>query len=150
METQARVSDPGTTWVVEDVARLATGIRLRAVEMVAPHGFGYLGQALSAAEQVAAFFGHARPGLDRLVCSPGHYVIGPFAAAVELGLLDESAIGRYGQDGSAIEAIGTENSPVFDYTCGSPGHGLSAAVRFALGRRLHRRPTPPTALLTAR
>ena len=48
------VSTPGTHWTVDDPARLATLIRLRAVRMVAPHGFGYLGQALSSAEQVAA------------------------------------------------------------------------------------------------
>ena len=71
--------------------------------------------------------------MDRLVCSPGHYIIGPFAAAAELGLIDVSG---YGQNGSAFEAIGTERSPVVDYTCGSLGQGLSAAVGFALADRL--------------
>ena len=62
--------------------RLATAIRLRAVAMVAPQGFGYLGQALSAAEQYAAVYGAAyRRGTDRVVCSPGHYVIAAYAAA---------------------------------------------------------------------
>ena len=130
------VSDPGTHWTVTDPARLATAIRLRAVRMVKPQGFGYLGQALSSAEQVAALFAVMRPGLDRLVCSPGHYVIGIFAAAAELGILDEEAAQSYGQDGSPVEAIGTERSPVADYVCGSLGQGLSAAAGFALSDRL--------------
>lgn len=104
--------------------------------MVAPQGFGYLGQALSSAEQVAALFTVMRPGRDRLVCSPGHYVIGIFAAAAELGLLDEAAVSAYGQNGSPVEAIGTERSPVADYVCGSLGQGLSAAAGFALSDRL--------------
>ena len=122
-----------------DPARLATMIRLRAVRMVAPHGFGYLGQALSSAEQVAALFTVMRPGHDRLVCSPGHYVIGIFAAAAELGLLSETEAATYGQDGSPVEAIGTERSPVADYVCGSLGQGLSAAAGFALSDRLKTR-----------
>jgi transketolase len=132
----ARVSDPGTHWTVADPARLAAAIRLRAVRMVRPQGFGYLGQALSSAEQVAALFAVMRPGRDRLVCSPGHYVIGIFAAAAELGLLAEEAADAYGQDGSPVEAIGTERSPVADYVCGSLGQGLSAAAGFALSDRL--------------
>ena len=136
MSAMAHVSVPGTQWAVPDLRELALRIRLRAVRMVAPQGFGYLGQALSSAEQVAAVFAAARPGLDRLVCSPGHYVIGPFAAAAELGLLDEEAVAGYGQNGSPVEAIGTERSPVFDYTCGSLGQGLSAALGFALSDRL--------------
>ena len=131
-----RVSDPGTYWDVTDPARLATMIRLRALRMVAPHGFGYLGQALSSAEQVAALFTAMRPGRDRLVCSPSHYVIGFFAAAAELGILSEDEADTYGQDGSFVEAIGTERSPVMDYTCGSLGQGLSAAAGFALSDRL--------------
>jgi len=117
---------------VPDPRELALRIRLRAVRMVAPQGFGYLGQALSSAEQVAAVFASARPGVDRIVCSPGHYIIGPFAAAAELGLVDVSG---YGQNGSAFEAIGTERSPVVDYTCGSLGQGVSAALGFALADR---------------
>jgi len=136
MPATPRVSDPGTAWAVPDPRELALRIRLRAVRMVAPHGFGYLGQALSSAEQVAAVFATARPGVDRIVCSPGHYIIGPFAAAAELGLIDLSG---YGQNGSAFEAIGTERSPVVDYTCGSLGQGLSAALGFALADRFRGR-----------
>ena len=134
-----RVSDPGTRWTAPDPARLATLIRLHAVRMVAPQGFGYLGQALSSAEEVAALFAVARPGLDRLVCSPGHYVIGFYAAAAETGLLPEEALASYGQDGSALEAIGSERTPVLDYVCGSLGQGLSAAAGFALSDRLRGR-----------
>ena len=126
---------------VDDLRRLATAIRLRAVRMVAPHGFGYLGQALSAAEQYAAVYGAAlRPGTDRVICSPAHYVIAAYAAAAETGLLDEAVLAGYGRDGSALEAIGTERSPVPDYTCGSLGQGLSAAAGFALADRLRARP----------
>ncbi len=124
-----------------ELHRLATAIRLRAVRMVAPQGFGYLGQALSAAEQYAAVYGAAlRPGTDRVVCSPAHYVVAAYAAAAETGLLDEALLAGYGQNGSALEAIGTERSPVPDYTCGSLGQGLSAAAGFALADRLLRRP----------
>jgi transketolase len=116
---------------------MATAIRLRAVRMVAPQGFGYLGQALSSAEQFAVLYGKAlRPGIDRLVVSPGHYVIAAFAAAAEMGLLSEADLAGYGRDGSPIEAIGTERTPLLDYTCGSLGQGLSAAAGFALSDRL--------------
>ena len=135
MSPTLHVSDSGTSWTVPDPRELALRIRLRAVRMVTPQGFGYLGQALSSAEQVAAVFACARPGVDRLVCSPGHYIIGPFAAAAELGLLAETTLSSYGHNGSPFEAIGTERSPVVDYTCGSLGQGLSAAVGFALADR---------------
>src|ERR1022692_3439067 len=94
----ARFSDPGRSWAVHDLPRLALTIRLRAVQMVALQGFGYLGQALSRAEQVAALFAVARPGTDRLVCSPGHYVIAFYAAASEVGLIPAEALSTYGQD----------------------------------------------------
>ena len=103
--------------------------------MVARQGFGYLGQALSSAEVVAALFAVARPGRDRVVCSPGHYVIAVYAAAAEVGLIPAETLASYGQDGSALEAIGTERSPVLDYVCGSLGQGLSAAAGFALADR---------------
>ena len=136
------------SWSVPDPQRLADRIRLRAVQMVAGPGFGYLGQALSAAEQVAALFAAARPGIDRVVCSPGHYVIALYAAAAETGLLPAGALASYGQDGSALEAIGTERSPVVDYVCGSLGQGLSAAAGFALSDRMRGRDARTFALVS--
>ena len=144
----ARFSDPGVTWTVPDLRKLALVIRLRAVQMVAPQGFGYLGQALSSAEQVAALFAVARPGTDRLVCSPGHYVIAFYAAASEVGLIPAQALATYGQDGSALETIGTERTPVLDYVCGSLGQGLSAAAGFAPSDRPRGRDARTYALLS--
>src|SRR5690348_12875366 len=101
--------------------------------MVAPHGFGYFGQALSSAELFACLYaGPYRPGHDRIVVSPGHYIISAFAAAPDCGLLDESELATYGHDDSRLEAIGTERSPVVDLTCGSLAQGLSGAIGFAL------------------
>ena len=137
MSVPNHISDPDVRWDRVEPAALATQIRLNAVRMIAPQGFGYLGQALSAAEQVAAFFTVATQGRDRLVCSPGHYIIAPLAAGVAVGLLGEDAITSYGQDGSAFEAIGTERTPLFDYTCGSLGQGLSGAAGLVLADRLH-------------
>ncbi len=121
-------------------ARYADVIRLRAVRMVAPHGFGYLGQALSSAELFATLYlRHYDPGRDSLVVSPGHYIIAAFAAAPEAGLLDEESLATYGFDDSALEAIGTERSPAVDLTGGSLGMGLSGAVGLALADRLQSR-----------
>ncbi|WP_372698680.1 transketolase [Arthrobacter sp. JSM 101049] len=112
--------------------RLAAQIRLEATRMIAPQGFGYLGQALSSAEQVAAAFAVLDWDRDRFICSPGHYIIVPYAAAAALGMLSREQLDSYGKNGSTLEAIGTESSPIVDYTCGSLGQGLSAAAGFAL------------------
>lgn len=121
----------------ERARALAAAIRLRAARMVARHGFGYLGQALSSAETFGVLAsGWWVPGRDQLVVSPGHYIISAYAIGAELGLLDEEELETYGDDGSRLEAIGTESSPVVDLTCGSLGQGLSGAVGLALASRL--------------
>jgi transketolase len=117
--------------------RLAARIRMRATNMVAIQGFGYLGQALSSAEIFAVLFGGAmRYGHDRFVLSPGHYVISLFAAAAETGLLDPAKLASYGKDGAELEAIGGERTPLADLVCGSLGQGLSGAIGFALAAQL--------------
>ena len=119
-----------------DASLLADRIRLRALQMVSPHGFGYLGQALSSAELVAVLSGVHRPGTDELVCSPGHYIVAFYALAFEQGALSASDLETYGHDGSKLEAIGTETSPAVDLTAGSLGQGLSGAVGLAMAHRL--------------
>jgi transketolase len=105
--------------------------------MVSIQGFGYLGQALSAAEQFAVLFGEViRHGRDRFVLSPGHYVIAFYAAAAEVGLLEREALAEYGNDGALLEAISTERTPGLDLTSGSLGQGVSGAIGLALGDRM--------------
>jgi len=128
---------PSAPLVAQDLRRLATRIRLNATHMVAIQGFGYLGQALSAAEIFAALFGGGvfRPGWDRFCLSPGHYVIVPYAAAAEVGLIDPRELEFYGLDGALLEAISTERTPLMDVACGSLGQVLSGAIGFALASR---------------
>jgi transketolase len=122
---------------IREIERAADLLRLRAVRMVAPHGFGYLGQVLSSAELMAVVFAEGfRPGVDELVISPGHYIIVAYAAGPELGLLNEEQLESYGRDGSSLEAIGTESSPVASITGGSLGQGLSSAAGLALAAQL--------------
>ena len=134
---KAQLGWVGASAPPREVARVADRIRLRAVRMVAPHGLGYLGQALSSAELFAALYtGRFQPDRDELVVSPGHYMIAAFAAAAEAGLLDESELATYGFEDSSLEAIGTERSPAVDLVSGSLGQGLSGAIGLALSRRL--------------
>lgn len=121
-----------------DLQRLAAQIRLDATRMVAIQGFGYLGQALSSAEIFATLFGGGliRIGWDRFVLSPAHYVIALYAVAAETGLIDRAELESYGKDGSRLEAIGTERTPIVDLVCGSLGQGLSGAIGFAMAAHL--------------
>jgi transketolase len=122
---------------IEDIRRLAIAIRLHSLRMVSPHGMGYLGQALSSAEIMAAIYTRGLRGVvDRVVVSPGHYSVVVFAAAAQLGLLPVESLSSYGHDGSRLEAIGTHRTTVIDFTCGSLGQGLSVAAGFALADRL--------------
>jgi transketolase len=131
-------SRPPAPQDLDALRRLATRVRLAAVRMVAIEGFGYLGQALSAAECFAVLFGggHIRREVDRFVLSPGHYVIALYAVAGELGLVARDELDRYGADGALLEAISTERTPLVDLACGSLGQGLSGAIGFALSDRL--------------
>jgi len=138
-EKQAPVAQAGppAPLAARDLRKLATGIRLNATRMIAIKGFGYLGQALSAAEIFAAIYGGGlfRPGWDRICLSPGHYAVVHYAVAAELGLVDPEELASYGKDGALLEAITTERTPMLDATCGSLGQGLSAANGFALAAR---------------
>ncbi|OYN96854.1 transketolase [Propionibacteriaceae bacterium ES.041] len=131
-------TDTTAPTLARSAEQLARRIRLRAVQMISPHGFGYLGQALSSAEQLAVLHsGHLRQGIDRFVVSPGHYIIGAYAVARETGRLSDADLADYGNDGALLESIGTETSPAVDLTCGSLSQGLSGALGLALADRLH-------------
>jgi transketolase len=125
---------------LDDLRLLAARIRLSATRMVGIMGFGYLAQALSAADIYAALFGGGlfRAKHDRFVLSPGHYAVVLYATAAEFGWIEKTQLESYGLDGALLEPISTERTPFVDLACGSLGQGLSGAIGFALAARLAR------------
>jgi transketolase len=121
----------------QSLEKLSNRIRFHATHMVAIQGFGYLGQAMSAAEIFATIFGNNRfkLGHDRFVLSPGHYVVVFYAVAAELGWIKKEELLNYGADGALLEAISTEKTPLIDLNCGSLGQGLSGGIGLALAAR---------------
>lgn len=82
------------------------------------------------------FHGEPGPDLDRFIISPAHYALVVYAALIEAGRLDETALDQFNKDGSTVEMIGAEHSPGFETTTGSLAQALSTAGGIALGRRL--------------
>jgi transketolase len=72
---------------------------------------------------------------DAFLVSPAHYAAAVYAALIEAGRLDPTALALFNVDGSALEMIGAEHSPGFELTTGSFAQALSQAGGMAMARR---------------
>ncbi len=77
---------------------------------------------------------------DRFILSPTHYSLPLYAALIETGRMEESALKEFNKDGSSLEMIGAEHSPGMEVMTGSLGQGLSQGIGIAYGRRLKKEP----------
>lgn len=84
----------------------------------------------------AVFHGEKSAERDRLISSPAHYALVIYAALIEAGRLDESALDKFNKDGGTVEMIGAEHSPGFETTTGSLAQAISQAGGIALARKL--------------
>jgi transketolase len=120
-------------------------IRLNALAMGEVQGQGYVGQALGAADILAAVYLdqlRLRPedphwdARDRFLLSTGHYAIGLYAALAEAGVIPVEELDTYGSDDSRLPMSGMASyTPGMEISGGSLGHGLTVAVGMALGLR---------------
>ncbi|WP_345800131.1 transketolase [Microbacterium sp. AZCO] len=138
-----------TTTSVSDrtkaVRESAQRIRLNALAMGEVQGQGYVGQALGAADLLAALYRdylRFRPDdphwddRDRMLLSTGHYAIGLYAALAEAGIIPLEELDTYGSDDSRLPMSGMASyTPGMEISGGSLGHGLTVAVGIALGLR---------------
>lgn len=129
----------------EKVAQAAFRIRHHALNMGEAQGQGYVGQALGAADMLAAVYADQLryraddphwAGRDRFLLSTGHYAIGLYAALAEAGIIDVDELDTYGSDDSRLPMSGMASyTPGMEISGGSLGHGLTVAVGMALGLR---------------
>lgn len=130
------------------VARVAKGaqrLRLNALHMGEVQGQGYVGQALGAADVLAAVYLDQlrhRPDdphwneRDRFLLSTGHYAIALYAALEVAGVIPTEELDTYGSDDSRLPMSGMASyTPGMEISGGSLGHGLTVAVGMALGLR---------------
>lgn len=120
-------------------------IRLNALHMGEVQGQGYVGQALGAADVLAAVYldqlRHRADDphwddRDRFLLSTGHYAIALYAALAEAGIIPQEELDTYGSDDSRLPMSGMASyTPGMEISGGSLGHGLTVAVGMALGLR---------------
>lgn len=130
---------------VAAIRRGAQEIRLNALGMGEVQGQGYIGQALGAADVLAAvYLDQMRyraddphwEGRDRFLLSTGHYAIALYAALAAAGILAKEELETYGSDDSRLPMSGMASyTPGMEISGGSLGHGLTVAVGMALGLR---------------
>lgn len=140
-ETMANTS----TKRVASVSAAAYRIRHHALTMGEVQGQGYVGQALGAADMLAAVYADQLrfraddpewAERDRFLLSTGHYAIGHYAALAEGGVIPVEELDTYGSDDSRLPMSGMSTyTPGMEISGGSLGHGLSIAVGIALGLR---------------
>lgn len=133
---------------IETTRRAAYRIRHHALTMGEVQGQGYVGQALGAADMLAAIYADQLrfraddpdwEERDRFLLSTGHYAIGHYAALAEAGIIPTDELETYGSDDSRLPMSGMSTyTPGMEISGGSLGHGLSIAVGVALGLRHQR------------
>ncbi|MEJ1114449.1 transketolase [Paenarthrobacter sp. CCNWLY172] len=136
---------------VDRIRAAAYRIRHHALTMGEVQGQGYVGQALGAADMLAAVYADQLSyraedphweGRDRFLLSTGHYAIGHYAALAEAGIVPVAELETYGSDDSRLPMSGMSTyTPGMEISGGSLGHGLTIAVGMALGLRLQSSPS---------
>ena len=116
------------------VRRFAYRLRHHVLNMGEEQGQGYVGQALGAADVLAAVYANRLryraddphwDGRDRFLLSTGHYAIGLYAALAEAGIVPIAELATYGSDDSRLPMSGMASyTPGMEISGGSLGHGL--------------------------
>ncbi|MCR1161901.1 transketolase [Paenarthrobacter sp. UW852] len=143
---EAATASAPTRERVDRLRAAAYRIRHHALNMGEVQGQGYVGQALGAADMLAAVYADQLnyraedphwADRDRFLLSTGHYAIGHYAALAEAGIVPVAELETYGSDDSRLPMSGMSTyTPGMEISGGSLGHGLTIAVGMALGLRL--------------
>ncbi len=130
----------------KNLTKLATEIRIAAVEALKSRGFGHIGGSLSICDALAVLYGSQMkvdpknpkmPERDKLVCSKGHAGPAVYAALAVKGFYPYDEIKTLNQPGTNFPShCDCNKTPGVDITTGSLGQGTSLACGIALADKL--------------
>lgn len=131
-------------WTSEQLAWL---IRRHGVEMTHLSGGSHIGAVLSVADIVAVLYTEVLKynvdepgwaGRDRLILSKGHAGAAIYAALAESGFFPVDELKTHYANSSRLSGHVSHHLPGVDFSTGSLGHGLSAAVGMAYAAKKDR------------
>ena len=124
----------------------AFGIRCSTIREIASFGSGHIGGSMSIVELLTYLYYRemnidpSNPGMndrDRLVVSKGHAGPAVYATLARKGFFPEEWLSTLNQGGTRLPShCDMTKTPGIDFTGGSLGQGISAAVGIALGQRI--------------
>lgn len=134
---------------IDELKRLANGLRIDIVKMIGLAGSGHPGGSLSEVELLAALYFRvmrhdpAQPqweGRDRFVLSKGHGVPALYAVLAAAGYLDPKLLATLRKLGSPLQGHPDRRMmPILDASTGSLGQGISIAIGMALAAKMDKR-----------
>ena len=130
----------------EDIAKMASSVRIRSIQMCSKGGSSHIGSVLSCVDIMCLLYGkfirYTLPpdsetsGLDRFIMSKGHAGAGLYATLSSLGFVDDKLLDTHYQDGSYLSGhVCHKLFPGIDFSTGSLGHGLPVACGTALSQK---------------
>lgn len=122
------------------VSAMARRIRCSTVEMIHCSGGGHYGGSLSVVDVLVVLFSYFLcekhkdvAGGDRFVLSKGHAAPAYYATLAEYGVIEKQLLDTYAVMGSVLQGHpDMVVEPTVDFSTGSLGQGLSAALGMAI------------------
>jgi transketolase len=131
---------------VERVSQKAQFVREETIRLISVAKVGHYASAFSCAELLASLYYDVlqlrpeEPGWvdrDRFLFGKGHAAVAQYAILADLGFFPPELLDSYTRLGSAFgDHPDMRRVPGCDFSSGSLGHALSAAVGMALGARI--------------
>lgn len=115
---------------------LAWKIRRHGVEMTRRAQASHIGAVLSVADILAVLYADVlHPDRDRFVLSKGHAAAALYAVLAECGFFPVEELMGFYQNGSRLIGHVSHHVPGVEFSTGSLGHGISAAVGMAIAAK---------------
>lgn len=131
---------------LEYLKKIAFEIRIETIKEIATFGSGHIGGAMSICDLLALLYfdlmniepkNPKKDDRDRLVLSKGHAGPALYATLALRGFFPKGMLSTLNQGGTNLPShCDMLKTPGVDFTAGSLGQGISAAVGIALGNRI--------------
>jgi len=128
--------------------KLASTIRMHALDMTRAGKSSHIGSILSIADILAVLYGSVMnyrannsdwSGRDRFILSKGHAGAGVYAALAESSFMSVDKLKTHYQNGSDLSGhVSHKGIPGVEFSTGSLGHGLPVSCGMALAAKINK------------